>query len=199
MFLEDPSLVNVIQVKGEESCNMLDATTAAGCMYTQVADGGLAAVRRLGGERCSFRIGTLKHGSPTIEASIPLRRTTVLGDVVLLRPAPERTGRLHIAWDARRAKVAPPSESVESEFLLGRITAGGPYGFRVTVQPGPGLNAGQLSSGAVWICLGGPTRGRRWQIDVPAGQKTEVRLHLDRTGEIADPQISRTAARGPTM
>jgi hypothetical protein len=196
VFLEDPSRPDVIQVKGEGSCNMLDVATASGCAYVQIADGGLAAVWRGGGERCTFRIGALQHGSPTIEASIPFRRTTVLGDVVLLRPAPERTGQLHIAWDIRRKKVANSPASVDSDFLLGRITAGGLYGLSVKLRPGAGFDAGQLLSGPIWIVWAANPR-RRWQIDVPAGQKTEARFRLDRSGEIADPQISRTAAVGP--
>ena len=173
---------------------MFNPASSNGSAFVQITDGGLAAVWRGGGERCSFCIGTLHHGSPTIEASIPFHKRTVLGDIVLLRAAPEQTGQLHIAWDIR-PKAAQSHESGDSDFPWGRIMAGGPYGLPVKLRPGPGFNAGQVLSGAIWIVWTANPR-RRWQVDVPAGQKTEVRFRLDRSGEIADPKIARTASAG---
>ena len=115
---------------------------------------------------------------------------------MLLRPAPEQTGRLHVAWDIRRGKGRNVRRSGGQRVSPGTnhrgrtIRASGRAPTGVWIQPGP------LSAGAIWIVWAANPR-LRWQIEVPAGQKTEVRFRLNPSGEIADPQIARTGPAAP--
>ena len=51
----------------------------------------------------------------------------------------------------------------------------------------------RFTPGKVWIIWAADLT-RRWQIDIPAGQTTLVRLDLEPSGNLAEPQISRTPA-----
>ncbi len=178
---------------------MLYGPALVGSRYLQIGDGGLAAVERLAGDWCSFRMGTLQHSSPTVEASIPNGKTMVLGDIVLLRPSENAMGRVELLLDSRQAEAADRVEPPVGRFLLGRIMAGGLYGLKVALPDRANYDAGLFTAGKIWLVWGRNPR-QRWQIDVPAGQRTQIRMHLEDSDKMGEPVIIRTpiapAARG---
>ena len=204
VFLEEPSLSDIIQLSGERNCNMMqlrstsDGYNGSLGAFLQISDGNPAIVNRLNGDNCSFRIGTLHHSSPIIEATIPAGKATALGDIVLLRPKEEMTGRLILFLEASQAEMEKANfpKANMNNFLIGRVTAGGIYGQPLTANGIDGLlsppsDVALLTPGKLWLVWAANPR-QRWQIDISAGKTTEVRFHLDSSGKLADPQIART-------
>ena len=128
--------------------------------------------------------------------SIPNGKTMVLGDIVLLRPSENAMGRVELLLDSRQAEAADRVEPPVGRFLLGRIMAGGLHGLKRAARPR------QLRCGPVHcrqdLARLGPQSAQRWQIDVPAGQRTQIRMHLEdsrQNGRTGDNPNAHRAAR----
>lgn len=185
VFLEDPSQKEVIQLCGERGCQMLRLPAMHRSRYSQIANGELAVVERLGREDGCFRIGTLRHTSPQIEVSFGEGPMIVLGDIVLLRPGREGMGRLELFLDTQQMNKADIGGTPRNRFLLGPITAGGLYGTAISLPENTSYDAGSFAPGLMWI-VWGHRPAKRWQVDLSAGKTTRVQMQLTPTDELGE-------------
>lgn len=193
IFLENPSVEDVIQLTNQRSCQALNLANASGSRCIQIVDGQPAVVRRMGSSLCRFRIGSLRHASPQIEAEIPVRTVTALGDIVLLRPDEGAMGRLELFLDTHQANKTKSVNRLQNHFLVGPITAGGQFGMPVSLPDNDWYNAGLFAPGKIWIVWRAHQR-TRWQVDISAGETTQVTCSVEPSGTLATKITSQTSA-----
>ena len=146
VFLEEPASNDVIQSKGNQNCQTMAIRSMAGGRYKQTANGDPVLFQPTCVNRCSLCIESLRHGSAQIETTIQAEKVAVLGDIVLLRPNGKTLSRLELLRDdppKMTSNAAVPQAG--NDFLLGRLTAGGKFGVRVSLRAGEMIDAGQFS------------------------------------------------------